>query len=230
MSEIKENGNAYRLPDLLSEIKASLENAQRTLEISQVLLTACLDEEPQLPLVEPEVEAQQLIDSNIEGAAQRMAAAYLKMRARKDGAYEERNRVVAALASCFPSGIARTTIEGWHAEWHGCVYIDLPTGQASWHYHDSQAHLFAHLPTYTKEWDGHTTEEKYERVSRLLVGLRDLPTMVEKHRPQLVERVSRALNISVDGHDRYYRGFHDSAVAAVNAMLEFHRELLKSEG
>lgn len=86
---------------------------------------------------------------------------------RKDAAYEERNRVVAALAAVYPSGIARTAIEGWSDYWHGCVYIDLPTGQASWHYHDSQAHLFAHLPAYTQHWDGHTTDEKYDRLFQL---------------------------------------------------------------
>jgi hypothetical protein len=86
---------------------------------------------------------------------------------RKDGAYLERNRLVAALASVFPSGTGRTAIEGWSEDWHGCVYVDLPTGQASWHFHDSHAHLFAHLPAYDKPWDGHTTEEKYERLEAL---------------------------------------------------------------
>ena len=89
-----------------------------------------------------------------------------RLREAKDGAYEERNRVVALLASVFPSGVKKTAIPGWHAEWHGCVYVDLPTGQASWHYHDSQAHLFTHLPPYQGDWDGHTTEIKYKRVAR----------------------------------------------------------------
>lgn len=89
------------------------------------------------------------------------------MRARKDAAYEERNRVVAALAKLFPSGTKRTDIPGWDTEWHGCVYIDLPTGQVSWHYHDGQAHLFAALPPYAGEWDGHSTEEKYRRLAEL---------------------------------------------------------------
>lgn len=84
----------------------------------------------------------------------------------KDAAYLERNRLVALLARIFPSGIARTAIEGWSEDWHGCVYIDLPTGQASWHFHDSQAHLFKGLPPYLGKWDGHTTEEKYERVAK----------------------------------------------------------------
>lgn len=90
-----------------------------------------------------------------------------KMEDRKDAAYLERNQVVAALAKCFPSGIAKTVIEGWSEDWHGCVYIDLPTGQVSWHYRDSQAYLFAGLPRYTGLWDGHDTPEKYRRLAAL---------------------------------------------------------------
>jgi len=85
-------------------------------------------------------------------------------RSQKDAAYEERNKVVAALAHLYPSGLLPTP--GW-LEWSGCVYIDLPTGQVSWHYHDSHAPMFAGLPPYTKEWDGHTTEEKYARLAAL---------------------------------------------------------------
>lgn len=93
-----------------------------------------------------------------------LAEMVCELRQRKDEAYRERNQVVAALAAMFPSGIARTDIPDWDPEWHGCVYIDLPTGQVSWHYHDSQAKLFEHLPPYTKDWDGHTTEVKYARL------------------------------------------------------------------
>jgi len=92
------------------------------------------------------------------------------MTARKDVAYFERNLCAAliarmALASGWRAGIARTAIEGWSEDWHGCVYVDLPTGQVSWHYHDSQAHLFSDLPAYTGAWDGHDTPEKYRRVA-----------------------------------------------------------------
>lgn len=90
-----------------------------------------------------------------------------------DAAYKERNQVVAALAKCFPSGIAKTAIEGWDEAWHNCVYIDLPTGQASWHYHDRDAYLFEGLPSYTEEWDGHSTPEKYERLHALTVATVD---------------------------------------------------------
>lgn len=85
-----------------------------------------------------------------------------------DAAYAERNCLVALLARLYPSGIKRTAIEGWDPEWHGCVYIDLPTGQASWHYHDSETDLFDDLPPYHGEWDGHSTEEKYRRVRVLM--------------------------------------------------------------
>lgn len=89
----------------------------------------------------------------------------LEQRAAKDAAYLERNKLVALLAGIFPSGIKRTAIEGWSEDWHGCVYIDFPWGQASWHYHDSQADLFAHLRPYAGEWDGHTTEAKYAAIT-----------------------------------------------------------------
>jgi hypothetical protein len=95
-----------------------------------------------------------------------------RLTAAKKEAYEERNRVVAfaahqALALGHRAGVAPTAIEGWDEAWHGCVYIETPHGQASWHYHDSQAHLFAGLPPYDEGWDGHTTAEKYERLARL---------------------------------------------------------------
>ena len=88
-----------------------------------------------------------------------------KLEAARDGAYTERNRLVAFLSNIYPSGVKKTAIPGWDEAWHNCVYIDLPVGQASWHYHNDEAHLFAHLPPYESEWDGHTTEEKYERIS-----------------------------------------------------------------
>lgn len=91
-----------------------------------------------------------------------------KLAEERDQAYSERNHLVALLAQFFPSGIAKTDIPGWDPEWHNCVYIDLRGGQASWHIHDSEMYLFKDLPPYTKEWDGHTTEEKYARIRNLI--------------------------------------------------------------
>lgn len=96
----------------------------------------------------------------------------LEMAKRKDAAYEERNHVVAALATMalgagWCAGTARTAIPGWSDDWHGCVYIDLPSGQVSWHYHDRHAAMFTYLPRYEGKWDGHTTEQKYSTLTAL---------------------------------------------------------------
>jgi hypothetical protein len=88
----------------------------------------------------------------------------------EDSAYHERNQLVALLARMYPSGTRRTVIKGWGPEWYNCVYLDTPAGQLSWHYHDNEAELFAGLPAYVGEWDGHTTEQKYERVQALWVN------------------------------------------------------------
>ena len=93
-----------------------------------------------------------------------------EMADRKDAAYRERNLMVSALARLAPrlgwtAGLARTAIEGWSEDWHGCVYIDTPQGQLSWHYHDCEADLFVGLPQYEGVWDGHTTGEKYARLT-----------------------------------------------------------------
>lgn len=39
-----------------------------------------------------------------------------------------------------------------------------PGTQVSWHIHDREMPLFEGLPVYTGRWDGHTTQEKYDRV------------------------------------------------------------------
>lgn len=105
-------------------------------------------------------------DAAIALARAEAATRIEQLEATANNAYEERNRLVALLARLFPSGIKKTSIPGWDEAWHGCVYIDLPTGQASWHYHDGEAHLFEGLPPYSGEWDGHSTDEKYERIAR----------------------------------------------------------------
>jgi hypothetical protein len=105
-------------------------------------------------------------DTNEENETLHEAADRIeRLEAARDGAYTERNRLVAFLSNIYPSGVKKTAIPEWDEAWHNCVYIDLPVGQASWHYHNDETHLFAHLPPYESEWDGHTTEEKYERIS-----------------------------------------------------------------
>lgn len=96
----------------------------------------------------------------------------------KDNAYAERNKVVIALAHLAQQqgcrvGLDRTAIEGWEPEWHNCLYIDLPTGQVSWHFHDRELPQLADIGAYPGQWDGHTTEEKYERLAAMAATPRE---------------------------------------------------------
>jgi hypothetical protein len=87
-----------------------------------------------------------------------------------DAVYLERNRLVAALSKLFPASLERhpDTDVAWDDDWRWIVFIDLPTGQASWHLHDSHLALFDHLPRLDgRTWDGHTTDEKYARLTAL---------------------------------------------------------------
>jgi len=95
-----------------------------------------------------------------------------KVTATKDAAYHERDQVVAALAalastSGWPVWLA-THVGPWEDDWRNIVFIGTPYGQVSWHYHDSERDLFSmHKTDESKSWDGHSTAEKYERLSRL---------------------------------------------------------------
>jgi len=94
------------------------------------------------------------------------------LRQAKDSAYHERDRLVAALSKCFPSFLARHPAgDAWEDDWRNIVFVMMPTGQASWHIHDSELPLFSHLlMTSSIQWDGHTTEEKYQRLEALQSG------------------------------------------------------------
>lgn len=91
--------------------------------------------------------------------------------AAKDAAYSERNKLVALLSALYPSSRERhpETDTTWEDDWRWIIFIDLPTGQASWHIHDSELYLFEHVPyNQGRVWDGHTTEQKYQRVADLI--------------------------------------------------------------
>lgn len=92
------------------------------------------------------------------------------LRKGKDEAYAERNKLVCVLSKLFPAWLGRheETDTNWGKEWLNIVYIQLPTGQVSWHIHEDLLPLFAHLELdLSKKWDSHTTDEKYERLLNL---------------------------------------------------------------
>lgn len=84
-----------------------------------------------------------------------------------DSAYAERDMCVSliarlAVACGFRAHVAEDATQ--EAGWRHVVFVELPTGQVSWHVHDREMPWFASLPRGENKWDGHDTREKYRRV------------------------------------------------------------------
>jgi hypothetical protein len=97
-------------------------------------------------------------------------------------AYAERNKVVAAIAQMINKmswvapmrvGIAKHQgIDEWEHDWRNVLVIEVPEGQITWHFHDSEMYLLKNLPVIDDyKYDGHSTEEKYKRLFKF-VGLK----------------------------------------------------------
>jgi hypothetical protein len=90
-----------------------------------------------------------------------------------DAAYAERNKLVAALIRI--TGWPACMAPDFDAPGYTVVYVESPAGQLSWHVSDEEIDQFLALglpwrPWAPGVWDGHTTEEKYERLARLKGG------------------------------------------------------------
>ena len=91
----------------------------------------------------------------------------------KNNAYQERNKILCALAwlihnkGCkFPCQVylARhpDSDESWENDWRNIIVIQPYGDQMAWHIHDNELPLFFGLPKKDDYvWDGHTTENKY---------------------------------------------------------------------
>jgi hypothetical protein len=124
--------------------------------------------------------------------------------AERDGAYRERAHLLAWLATHYPA-IMVPALDLPEAGWW-LLYITAPTGQLSWHISPRDAGLLAHVQRVEPDdpraqWDGHTTEQKYDRI-------RQLPARAETERDS-VKRVGPALPISAE------RYADEQAVAAL---------------
>jgi hypothetical protein len=111
-------------------------------------------------------------EPDLELALSDAAARIARLRVEKGNVYTERNLLVAALSKFFPSWLETHPLqdEEWAKSWRTIVFIDGPTGQMSWHVHDSEVDLFDHLEHRKgNSWDRHTTEEKYARLAAIPV-------------------------------------------------------------
>lgn len=87
----------------------------------------------------------------------------------RDHAYRERNILVVLLARLALSLGQRAGVgyDPKEPAWP-VVFIETSAGQVSWHFSPEDAALAADLPRYEGRWDGHTTEEKWRRVTELM--------------------------------------------------------------
>jgi hypothetical protein len=77
-----------------------------------------------------------------------------------NAAYRERAHLVAHLAAQYPSSIGTDPAEPEYR----VVYVQLPTGQVSWHVSRDDSDLISFLLPDGTKWDGHDTDEKYRRL------------------------------------------------------------------
>ena len=106
---------------------------------------------------------QVLVHADVELDAPSMSSLKLQLRVieMNDQNYEMRNKLVmTAVAMAVWLGLdAGFRVDPTEPEWP-VAFIQLPTGQVSWH-----------LPQFQMAWDGHSTEEKYQRVNEFIRGV-----------------------------------------------------------
>jgi len=79
--------------------------------------------------------------------------------------YRERNQFPSGLAHLWPTVLTPAT--DYVGTW--IVYLESPAGQLSWHIMPEDLDLFEHVDRReTYPYDGHTTEEKYARLTLAL--------------------------------------------------------------
>ena len=79
-------------------------------------------------------------------------------------------QLVAVLAAIWPSVI--TFSDPNEPDW-AVVTIESPKGQLSWHIHRNDLDVVKWIPWVSRDdnrarWDGHTTEQKYDRIAEIV--------------------------------------------------------------
>ncbi|MCI3240255.1 hypothetical protein [Streptomyces spinosisporus] len=87
----------------------------------------------------------------------------------RDGAYRERAQLLSWLAALHPSSTVITQSPDVDEDGWQLLYLVAGGWQMSWHIHPRDADLFRHVTVVDvtdprAQWDGHGTEQKYERM------------------------------------------------------------------
>ncbi|MFJ6085109.1 hypothetical protein ACIQI8_27245 [Streptomyces sp. NPDC092369] len=88
--------------------------------------------------------------------------------AERDDAYRERARLLALLAALLPGSVIAHADDVDEPGWQ-ILYLCIGGHQASWHIHPRDAGLLTNVEHVTTDhpratWDGHTTDQKHERI------------------------------------------------------------------
>ncbi|MFF5589701.1 hypothetical protein [Streptomyces hygroscopicus] len=101
--------------------------------------------------------------------------------AERDAAYRERAHLLAWLAALHPANAVITSADDIEEPGWQLLYLLVGGWQMSWHIAPRDAELFAHVehvdPTDPRaQWDGHSTNEKYERIREHTAQLGEVRT------------------------------------------------------
>jgi len=78
--------------------------------------------------------------------------------------YGDRNQAVV-LAARFARELGHNVGVGEDEQGQPVLYIDLPTGQVSWHLkHERIQRILCMFPRYKGQWDGHTRLKRWKRI------------------------------------------------------------------
>jgi hypothetical protein len=121
------------------------------------------------PVSAPDVEAD---NAQLRARLDRVIEHRDQVEGERDGAYRERAQLLAWLATIHPAVIAPAPDideDGWQI-----LYLTPGGNQLSWHIAPRDAELMAHVEHVPADdpraqWDGHTTEQKYERIRSLTI-------------------------------------------------------------
>lgn len=142
-------------------------------------LEANLDQlEQRFTLVSSDLEATR---DELRRTREALVARAETAEARAGDLLRERNLLVAvaarlAIESDRAAWIGFREGEGIEAEWRNVAYLDLPTGQVSFHLHESERPLFAALPQIDDGFDGHDRGVKAARMLAFATGGDDAAT------------------------------------------------------